>query len=162
MLSRKQRVEYLLVTIAAFCSGALLYGGLLYAATEFAYELQLYLEIPDMESFYLTSSDLLHYALSGGFVFSGVVSSAILAARFFARRGLVFKLIAAFLAPLTLLILEIVGLLIYLPYQIYNLIQIIRLSFSKRGGDAAPAEAAPLSEPTDTSYIFNKLDPFDK
>ena len=52
--------------------------------------------------------------------------------------------------------------LIYLPYQIYNLIQIIRLSLSKRGGDAAPLEAAPLPGLTGTSHDLDDLDDLDE
>jgi len=75
----------------------------------------------------------LFFGLLGGFGFSMLVSTLILAARFFAKKKLGFKIVAAILWPITFACAIYAGVFMYIPYQIYNLIQIIRNRCAERG-----------------------------
>ena len=68
----------------------------------------------------------------GGFGFSAIVSTIILSVGFFRKRGLGFKIIASVLWPITFGICVYVGILSYIPYQIYNIVKIIKLTHAER------------------------------
>ena len=74
----------------------------------------------------------LHFGCLGGFGFSVIVSTIILSVGFFRKRGLVFKIIASVLWPITFGICVYVGILSYFPYQIYNFVKIIKLTRAER------------------------------
>ena len=119
-MSKRKRIEYLLVTLVFFVSAAVLFG---YAAS---------LTIEDAETVLMVEQGALtpnfswwQYALFAGIVFSSFASALILSARFFAKRKLWFKLLAAFFWPITLWACMAFGCLISVPYWIYNLIRII-------------------------------------
>ena len=64
----------------------------------------------------------------GGFGFSILVSTIILSMNFFKKRGTGFKVLASILWPLTFGICVWVGMLAYIPYQIYNIVKIVHLT----------------------------------
>lgn len=111
-MNKRQRIEYLISTMCVVFSGFLLYGILAYN--------QPLLNDDKWLSFFV-------FGLIGGFGFSICLSAILLSIGYFRKRGLVFKIIAALLWPLTFGICFYVGVLFYLPYQIYNIIKIVQL-----------------------------------
>ena len=113
-MSKRKRIEYLLVTLAAFVSGAFLYAFVGQISMQAVQESGLEIGWPAWQT-----------GLMGGFFVSSLVSAVMLAARFFAKRRLWFKVLAAFLwFPVAGMSLA-VGMIAFLPYWIYNLIRII-------------------------------------
>ena len=86
-MSKRKRLEYLIITTCVLFSGFVIYG--------------LLGSIPPLVNDSKTLSFLAFGAL-GGFGFSVVISAIILASKFFQQRGLVFKTVAAVLWPITL------------------------------------------------------------
>jgi len=107
-MTKKQRIEYLAVTFAAFVSGALLYSAIAWFAQT---------NDPNFPPFLLLG------LLGGGFL-GGIVSGIFFAARFFSRKSTVFKTTAAFLWFITLICVVYGGVFCFLPYGIYNLVKI--------------------------------------
>jgi hypothetical protein len=68
----------------------------------------------------------LAFGALGGFGFSIILSTIILSSRFFAKRGLAFKVISAILWPITFACCFYVGVFMYIPYGIYNTIMLIK------------------------------------
>ena len=62
--------------------------------------------------------------LVSGYAISSIVFSIVLAARFFAKRSMTFKIVAALLWFLPLFGTIIVGMIINIPYQVYNVVKI--------------------------------------
>jgi len=62
----------------------------------------------------------------GGFGFSMALSTIILTFNFFSKRKLIFKIIAAILWPITFACAVYAGFFCYFPYQIYNIVKIIK------------------------------------
>lgn len=109
-MDRKKRIEYLVVTMSIFVTGFFLYG-LLGSMQP--------IDGKKMESF-------LSFGFLAGWGFSMMVSIIILASRFFAKKSFRFKVIASILWPITFCLVAWAGILIYIPYQIYNIIKIIK------------------------------------
>ena len=86
-MSKRKRLEYLIITTCVLFSGFVIYG--------------LLGSIPPLVNDSKTLSFLAFGAL-GGFGFSVVISTVILASKFFQQRGLVFKTVAVVLWPITL------------------------------------------------------------
>lgn len=64
----------------------------------------------------------------GGFGFSAIVSTIILSVGFFKKRDLKFKIIASVLWPITFAVCVYVGILSYVPYQIFNVVKLRAMS----------------------------------
>lgn len=110
-MDRKKRIEYLILTAVMFASVVLLFY--------FAGDIQSTVPIENEARFRLEGS------LSMGYLFTSVLSGIMLAAGFFARRSLRFRIAAAALWFVTLFAVFIVGVLGFIPYQIYNLVRIL-------------------------------------
>ncbi|MBQ7887842.1 MAG: hypothetical protein IJ313_13280 [Clostridia bacterium] len=133
-MDRKKRIEYLAVTWAVFASMFALFFflGTTSGSADFMTE----------EQFRWLSG------LMGGYMFSSILSGIMLAARFFAKRKLAFKVVAALLAFFTFFVVYVVGLVTFIPYQIYNLVMIFRrrpVSMEGAGEDLPQLEAAEKS-----------------
>ncbi len=111
-MTKKQRIEYLAVTSAAFVSGALLYSVIAWFAQTNA---------PNFPPFPV-------FGLLGGLFLGGIVSGIFFAVRFFSRKSTAFKTAAAFLWPVAVICVLYGGVLCFLPYGIYNLVEIAALS----------------------------------
>jgi len=110
-MDRKSRIAYLMVTTAVFISAFIIYGLLSSVQPTVANS--------EVKTFLL-------FGCLGGLGFSMFLSMIILAVRFFLKKSLKFKVIAAFLWPVTLGCIFYVGVLSYIPYQIYNIVKIIK------------------------------------
>lgn len=110
-MERKKRVEYLISTLCVAITGFIIYGL--------------------VGSVFLTETHNLwqtfvFWGLLGGLGFSAILSTILLAVRFFARRSTVFKTVAALLWPITLFCVLYAGIFSYIPYQIYNIVKIVQ------------------------------------
>lgn len=112
-MSRKERIEYLVCTLCVVVTGFIVYGSLA--------SYQPIINESKLQSFLL-------FGCMGGFGFSALVSTIILSAGFFRKRGTVFKVIASILWPITFGVCVWVGILAYIPYQIYNIVKIVHLT----------------------------------
>lgn len=128
-MDRKKRIEYLAVTWTMFASVVLMF----YFAGDFSSSVP----VENEKLFRLAGS------LMMGYVLTGLLSGIMLAARFFARRSLRFKVLAAALWMVTMLAVFGGGEFLLIPYQIYNLIQIVR---SRSKDEPAEAEYVPDEE----------------
>ena len=111
-MTKKNRIEYLVCTLTVVVTGFLIYGLL---ASQ-----QPLVNDSKVQSFLL-------FGCLGGFGFSAIVSTVILSVGFFKKRGLVFKIIASVLWPITFGVCVYAGIFSYIPYQIYNIVKIISL-----------------------------------
>ena len=116
-MTKKNRIEYLVCTLSVVITGFVIYG-LIGSQHTLINESKL--------------QSLLIFGCLGGFGFSAIVSTIILSVGFFRNRGLVFKIIASVLWPITFGICVCVGMLSYIPYQIYNIVKIIKLTRVER------------------------------
>ena len=116
-MTKKNRIEYLVCTLSVVVTGFIIYG-LLASQQPLVNESKL-------QSFLL-------FGCLGGFGFSAIVSTIILSIVFFRKRGLVFKIIASVLWPITFFCCVYVGILSYFPYQIYNVAKLISLTQEER------------------------------
>lgn len=108
---RKKRLEYLICTMCVLLSGFLLYGSI-----------GLLEPIPHqgkIQSFFIQGC-------LGGFGFSMLLSGLLLTVRFMAKRSLKFKAAASVFWIIPVACAVYVGILGYFPYQIYNLVKIIK------------------------------------
>ena len=111
-MTKKNRIEYLVCTLTVVVTGFLIYGLL---ASQ-----QPLVNDSKVQSFLL-------FGCLGGFGFSAIVSTIILSVGFFKKRGLVFKIIASVLWPITFGVCVYAGIFSYIHYQIYNIVKIISL-----------------------------------
>lgn len=110
-MERKKRVEYLISTLCVAITSFIIYG-LLGAA----------LPIRDWTKL----QKFVYWGLLGGVGFSMMLSSILLAVRFFKKKSTVFKTVAALLWPITFFCVVYVGVFSYIPYQIYNIVKIVQ------------------------------------
>jgi uncharacterized membrane protein len=112
LMTKKNRIEYLICTLSVVVTGFIIYG--------FVGSVQPLINESKLQSF-------LFFGCLGGFGFSVVVSTIILAASFFKKRGLIFKIIASVLWPITFAACVYVGIFTYIPYQIFNVVKLISM-----------------------------------
>ena len=112
-MTKKNRIEYLVCTLAVAVTAFLLYG---LVASQ-----QPLINESKVQSFLL-------FGCLGGFMFSAIVSAIILSVGFFRKRGMVFKIIASVLFPITFVACMYAGIFSHIPYQIYNIVKIISLT----------------------------------
>ena len=112
-MTKKNRIEYLVCTLSVLVTGFVLYG--------FVGSIEPLINESKLQSFFL-------FGCLGGFGFSAVVSAIILSVAFFRKRGLVFKIVASVLWPVTFAAYVYVGILSYIPYQIFNIAKLISMT----------------------------------
>ena len=112
-MTKKNRIEYLLCTLSVLVTGFVLYG--------FVGSIEPLINESKLQSFLL-------FGCLGGFGFSAVVSTIILSVGFFRKRGLVFKIVASVLWPITFAACVYAGILSYIPYQIFNIAKLISMT----------------------------------
>ena len=113
LMTKKNRIEYLVCTLSVLVTGFVLYG--------FVGSIEPLINESKLQSFFL-------FGCMGGFGFSAVVSAIILSVGFFRKRGLVFKIIASVLWPITFAACVYAGILSYIPYQIFNIAKLISMT----------------------------------
>ena len=104
-MSKRKRLEYLIITSCVLLSGFVIYG--------FVGSIQPLINDSKVASFFV-------FGALAGFGFSLILSAIILSSRFFQKRGLTFKIVAAVLWPITFACCFYVGVFMYIPYGIYN------------------------------------------
>ena len=113
LMTKKNRIEYLVCTLSVLVTGFVLYGFVGSSAP--------FINYSKLQSFLL-------FGCLGGFGFSAVVSAIILSVDFFRKRGLVFKIVASVLWPITFAACVYAGILSYIPYQIFNITKLISMT----------------------------------
>ena len=113
LMTKKNRIEYLVCTLSVLVTGFVLYG--------FLGSIEPLINESKLQSFFL-------FGCLGGFGFSAVVSAIILSIGFFRKRGLVFKIVASVLWPITFVACVYAGILSYIPYQIFNIAKLISMT----------------------------------
>ena len=112
-MTKKNRIEYLFCTSSVVVTGFVIYG--------LVGSMEPLINESKLQSFLL-------FGCLGGFGFSAVVSTIILSVGFFKKRGLVFKIVASVLWPITFAACVYAGMLSYIPYQIFNIIKLISMA----------------------------------
>ena len=112
-MTKKTRIEYLVCTLSVVVTGFVIYG--------FVGSIEPLINENKLQSFLL-------FGCLGGFGFSAVVSTIILSVGFFRKRGLVFKIVASVLWPITFAACVYAGILCYIPYQIFNIAKLISMT----------------------------------
>ncbi len=107
--TRKQRIEYLVVTLAAYLGGALIYA--------------LLALIPHTND--SGFPPVIFLAFVGGLAPAGILHGVMLATGFFSGKSTPFKAAAAFFWFITLVCILYVGILSFFPYAVYNLVKIV-------------------------------------
>lgn len=110
-MSRNNRIAYLITTLCVLASAFFIYGVI--------GGIQPLIADSKLASF-------VFFGLLGGIGFSMIFSSVVLAVIFFKKRSLPFKIVAAILWPITFACIFYAGLALYIPYQIYNIVKIIK------------------------------------
>lgn len=125
-LTRKQRIDYICYTLAAFA------GGFLFAflASNLA---KLGMENVTVSMGNMTGADpnfpVLVFSLLFGFFHGGIVSGVLLAARFFKRKSRGFKIAAALFSLITVWCVYVCGVFGFIPYFIVNLVKMCRKKY---------------------------------
>lgn len=109
-MDRKKRIKYLIITMSVFLGCLIVFGSV--AITGPVEEHRKW------DAFW-------YIGLYAGFGYSMLVSTVILTLRFFAKKKLAFKIVAAILCPITIACAVCIGFFIYIPYQIYNIVKIL-------------------------------------
>ena len=112
-MTKKNRIEYLFCTLSVVVTGFVIYG--------LVGSIEPLINENKLQSFLL-------FGCLGGFGFSAVVSTIILSVGFFKKRGLIFKIVASVLWPITLAVCVYVGIFSYIPYQIFNIVKLISMT----------------------------------
>ena len=140
-MDKRKRIEYLITTMCVLLTGFFIYGPL---------------GSINMSGYDKWKSFLM-FGLLGGFGFSAVVSTLILATCFFSKRKLVFKIVAAIFWPITFGCAAYVGMIIYVPYQIYNIVKLIGICKSERKNKGINA-IEELSEDESWQHVITGVD----
>ena len=111
-MTKKSRIEYLICTLSVFVTGFIIYG--------FIGSIEPLINESKLQSFLL-------FGCLGGLGFSAVVSTIILSVGFFKKRGLVFKIVASVLWPITFAACVYAGMFSYIPYQIFNIVKLLSM-----------------------------------
>ena len=112
-MTKKTRIEYLVCTLSVVVTGFVIYG--------FVGSIEPLINENKLQSFLL-------FGCLGGFGFSAVVSTIILSVGFFKKRGLIFKIVASVLWPITFAACVYAGIFSYIPYQIFNIVKLISMT----------------------------------
>lgn len=112
-MTKKTRIEYLVCTLSVVVTGFVIYG--------LVGSIEPLINENKLQSFLL-------FGCLGGFGFSAVVSTIILSVGFFKKRGLIFKIVASVLWPITFAACVYAGIFSYIPYQIFNIAKLISMT----------------------------------
>ena len=112
-MTKKSRIEYLVCTLSVVVTGFVIYG--------LVGSIEPLINENKLQSFLL-------FGCLGGFGFSAVVSTIILSVGFFKKRGLIFKIVASVLWPITFAACVYAGIFSYIPYQIFNIAKLISMT----------------------------------
>ena len=112
-MTKKTRIEYLVCTLSVVVTGFVIYG--------LVGSIEPLINENKLQSFLL-------FGCLGGFGFSAVVSTIILSVGFFKKRGLIFKIVASVLWPITFAACVYAGMFSYIPYQIFNIVKLISIT----------------------------------
>ena len=112
-MTKKTRIEYLVCTLSVLVTGFVIYG--------LVGSIDPLINESKLQSFLL-------FGCLGGFGFSAVVSTIILSVGFFKKRGLIFKIVASVLWPITFAACVYAGMFSYIPYQIFNIVKLISIT----------------------------------
>lgn len=112
-MTKKTRIEYLVCTLSVVVTGFVIYG--------LVGSIEPLINENKLQSFLL-------FGCLGGFGFSALVSTIILSVGFFKKRGLIFKIVASVLWPITFAACVYAGIFSYIPYQIFNIVKLISMT----------------------------------
>ena len=112
-MTKKTRIEYLVCTLSVVVTGFVIYG--------LVGSIEPLINESKLQSFLL-------FGCLGGFGFSAAVSTIILSVGFFKKRGLIFKIVASVLWPITFAACVYAGIFSYIPYQIFNIVKLISMT----------------------------------
>ena len=112
-MTKKTRIEYLVCTLSVVVTGFVIYG--------LVGSIEPLINENKLQSFLL-------FGCLGGFGFSAVVSTIILSVGFLKKRGLIFKIVASVLWPITFAACVYAGMFSYIPYQIFNIVKLISIT----------------------------------
>ena len=138
-MTKQKRKEYLILTSCAFGIGALIYT------------------VPFALLGKLTDGQNIPYAIAaiiGGIFIGATISAIILAANFFSKRGLAFKIVAVCLFPITMLATFYAGFFSFVPYYIFNIVRLCGKDNAQNlptetNGRPEQLEHKPVGEATD-------------
>lgn len=112
MITKYKRKEYLATTLALFFAAFLIYGCI-----------SIFLE----DSLFNTIwTRFLFFGSIAGFGFGSIFSGIILFVRFISSKGIIFKSVCCCLFPFTTAAVVFIGVLSFLPYEIYNIYLLIK------------------------------------
>ena len=111
-MERRKRIEYLVTTTCVFLSCFFMFGFISIMPGPFVINNKI--------------KTFLLFGCTGGFGFSSALSAIILTGNFMQKRSLCFKIISAIFWILTFMCAFYVNFFAYIPYQIYNIIKIIK------------------------------------
>ena len=109
-MEQGKRKEYFIFTSIFWWMGFILFGVMMMVNIEV-------LDIP-----LSTFTVFLLYGLEGGLLLGGLVSGMILFVRFFKRQKLVVRVMLCLFFPVTFAVVCHIGILLFLPYGIYNFV----------------------------------------
>ena len=112
-MTKKTRIEYLVCTLGVAVTGFVIYG--------LVGSIEPLINESKLQSFLL-------FGCLGSFGFSAAVSTIILSVGFFKKRGLIFKIVASVLWPITFAACVYAGMFSYIPYQIFNIVKLISIT----------------------------------
>ena len=107
-----KRREYLLYTLIAFSIGFIIYGMLAVIARN-----QINYPFSPIIGFFL-------YGFQGGILIGGFLSGILLFTSFIKTKKQLIKILSIILFPITFIVIVQVGIISFIPYWIYNLIQL--------------------------------------
>lgn len=110
IMNQEKRKEYLIYTLTFWCIGFVLYGGLAVAGREL---LNIHWNIIFV---------VLVYGFGGGLLLGGLFSGIILFIRFIKNQKVSFKILLCIFFPITIILICQIGILSFIPYEIYNFI----------------------------------------
>jgi len=123
-MNLKKKKEYLILTMVSFGIGFIIFGTIAACNKEL-------LEIP-WNPFFI----VLLYGFGGGILVGGLISGIILFSNFIKNKKLFFKIILCILFPITFILICYIGILSFLPYEIYNFVVIRKLLKVQKKYDA--------------------------
>lgn len=112
-MTKKNRIEYFICTLSIAVTGFIIYG--------LVGSMEPLINGSKIQSFLL-------FGCLGGLGFSALLSTIILSIGFFKQRGSAFKIVASLLWPITFAACVYVGILSYIPYQIFNIVKLISMA----------------------------------
>lgn len=114
-MNLKKKKEYLILTMVSFGIGFIIFGTIAACNREL---------LGIQWNPFLT---VLLYGFGGGILVGGLISGIILFSNFIKDKNLFLKIILCILFPITFILICYIGILSFLPYEIYNFVVIRKL-----------------------------------